>query len=66
MIKFISSFKSNEIHIVDSPFNEDLNFSREALISGKGRPENLGRMGNNRNIYSYANRGEGGEFRKRI
>ena len=32
-------------------------FSREALISGEGRPENLGKMGNNRDIYCYANRG---------
>ena len=50
MIKFSSSFKSNEIHIVDSSFNEDpknIIFSRKALISGEGRPENLGKMGNN-------------------
>ena len=43
MIKFSSSFKFNELHIVDSPFNEDpknINFSREALISGEGRQEN--------------------------
>ena len=40
MIKFSSSFKLNEIHIVDSPFIEDLIFSREALISGEGRAEN--------------------------
>ena len=60
MIKFSSSFKLNEIHVVDSPFNEDpknIIFSREALISGEGRPENLGKMGNNRNIYCYANWG---------
>ena len=58
MIKFSSSFKLNEIHRVDSPFNEDpknIFFSREALISGEGRSENLGKMGNNRNIYCYAN-----------
>ena len=39
MIKFSSSFKLNEIHIVDSPFNEDpkkIIFSRQALIWGKG------------------------------
>ena len=44
--------------MVDSPFNEDpknIIFSREALISGEGRPENLGKMGNNRDIYCYAN-----------
>ena len=61
MIKFSSSFKLNEIHRVDSPFNEDpknINFfSREALISGEWRPENLGKMGNNKDIYCYANWG---------
>ena len=51
--------KLNEIHTVDSPFNEypkNIIFSREALISGEGRSENLGKMGNNRDIYYYANR----------
>ena len=61
MIKFSSSFKLNEIHKVDSPFNGDpkniILFSREVLISGEGRPENLGKMGNNRDIYCYANWG---------
>ena len=57
MNKFSSSFKLNEIHRVDSPFNEDIIFFREALISGEGRPENLGKMGNNRDIYCYANLG---------
>ena len=60
MIKFSSSFKLNKIYKVDSPFNEDPKnkfFSREALISGEGRPENLGKMGNNRDIYYYANWG---------
>ena len=61
MIKFSSSFKLNEIHRIDSPFNEDSEkinfFFREVLISGKGRPENLGKMGNNRDIYCYANWG---------
>ena len=60
MIKFSRSFKLNEIHRVDSLFNEDpkniILFSREVLISGEGRPENLGKMGNNRDIYCYANR----------
>ena len=45
MIKFSSSLKLNEIHRIDSPFNEDpknIIFSREALISGEGRPEKLG------------------------
>ena len=61
MIKFSSSFKSNEIHIVDSPFNENPEniyiFSRDKLISGEERPGNLGKMGNNRDIYCFANRG---------
>ena len=60
MTEFSSSLKLNEIHIVDSPFNEDpknANFSRKALISGEERPENVGKMGNNRDIYCYANRG---------
>ena len=60
MIKFSISFKLNEIHVADSPYNEDsknIIFSREALISGEGWPENLGKTGNNRDIYCYANRG---------
>ena len=46
IFKFSSSFKLNEIYTVDSPFNEDpksIIFSREALISGEGRTENLGK-----------------------
>ena len=48
-----------KIHVVDSPFNEDPKnyFSREASTSGEGRSENFGKMGNNRDIYCYANRG---------
>ena len=68
MIKFSSSFKLNKIHTVDSPFNEDpknISFFY-GLISEEGLPENLGKMGNNRDIYCYANRGGGGEFRKSI
>ena len=60
MIKFSNYLKLNKIHMVDSPFNEDpknTNFSREALILGEGRPENLGKIGNNRDIYCYAIRG---------
>ena len=59
MIKFSSSFQLNEIRLVDNPFNENpknIIFPREALILG-GRPENLEKMGNNRNIYSYETRG---------
>ena len=46
MIEFSSSLKLNEIHVVDSTFNEDtknIDFSREALISGKGKSENFGK-----------------------
>ena len=60
MIKFSSSFKLNKIHRVDSPFNEDpknVIFFREAITSGEGWSENLGKMGNNRDIYCYANWG---------
>ena len=37
-MKFSSFFKSNEIHIIDSPLNEDpknVAFPRKALISGR-------------------------------
>ena len=60
MIKFSISFKLNEIHKLDSYFNRDRKnviFSLEALISREGQPENLGKMGNNRDIYCYENRG---------
>ena len=58
-LKYDQIFKFFQIHTVDSSFNEDpknINFSREALISGEGRPENLGKISNNRDIYCYANR----------
>ena len=61
MIEFSSSLKLNEIHTVDSPFNEDpkniIFYSKGAIISGEGRPENVGKMGNNRDIYCFGNRG---------
>ena len=60
MIKFSSSFKLNEIHTVNSPFNENpktIIFSREALILGKGWSANLGKTGHNRDICCYANWG---------
>ena len=60
MIKFSSSFKLNEIHRVDSPFNEDpknIIFFQGGHNFGEGQPENLGKMGNNRDIYCYANCG---------
>ena len=60
MIEFSSSFKLNEIHMVDNLFNEDpktIIFFQEGPNFRKGRLENLGKMDNNRNIYCYANRG---------
>ena len=49
MIKFSSSLKLNEIHVVDRPFNENL--KNIILILGKGQSENLGKIGNNRDIF---------------
>ena len=45
MIEFSSSFKLNEIHVADSPFNEDPKifiFFQGGPNFGEGRPENLG------------------------
>ena len=59
-IEFSSSFKLNEIHIVDSPFNED----PRNIIFFQGGPNFRGgtvgkfrEMDNNRYICCYANRG---------
>ena len=54
IIEFSSSFKLNEIHKVNSPFNED---PKNIVFSREGRPENSGKMGNNSYICCYANRG---------
>ena len=67
MIKFSSSFKVYEIHRVDSPFNEDpknIIFFQGGLISGEGRPENLGKWAIT-GTYIVKQIG-GGEFRKSI
>ena len=48
----------NEIHMVETPFNEDSKiyfFSQGGPILGEGRPENLGKMVKNRETYYYAN-----------
>ena len=59
MVKISNASYENEIHRVDSPFNEDskniIFLAREALISGEGRPENLGKMVKTRETYCYAN-----------
>ena len=48
MVKISNASYENEIHMVDSPFNEDskhiIFWAREALILGERRPENLGKM----------------------
>ena len=57
MVKTSNVSYENEIHRVDSPFNEDskniIFLAREALISGEGRPENLGKMAKNEETYCH-------------
>ena len=51
-------FKVNEVHIVDSPLNEDPKiylFSKEALISGEAWSKNLEKTGTSREFYGHAN-----------
>ena len=59
MVKTSNASYENEIHRVDSHFNEDskniIFLAREALISGERRPENLEKMAKTREIYCYAN-----------
>ena len=46
MVKISNASYEDEIHVIDSPFNEDsknvIVLAREALISGEGRSGNLG------------------------
>ena len=59
MVKISDASYKNEIHGVDSPYNEDskniIYLAREALILGEGRLENLEKMAKNRETYCYAN-----------
>ena len=59
MVKISNASFENEIHTVDSSFNEDskniIYLAREALISGERRPENLRKMAKNRETYCYTN-----------
>ena len=58
MVKISNASDENEIHRVDSPFNEDSKntfFAREAQILEEGWPENLEKMVKNRETYCYAN-----------
>ena len=60
MIKFSSSFKLNEIHRVDSPSNEDpknIIFFQGGPNFGGEMARKFREMGNNRDIYCYANWG---------
>ena len=59
MIKFSCSFKLNESHTVDSPFNEDYKifFFQGSPNFGGGTAGKFREIGNNRDIYYYANRG---------
>ena len=54
MVKISKASYENEIHRVDSPFNEDskniIFLAKEALISGKGQQENLGKMAKTGNL----------------
>ena len=54
MVKISNAPYENEIHRVDSPFNEDskniIFLAREVLSSGEGRPENLGNGQNQGNL----------------
>ena len=67
IIEFSSSLKLNEIHIVDSPFNEDpknIIFSREALILGRDGRKIEGKWAITGT--SIVMEIGGGQFRKRI
>ena len=55
MVKILNASYENEIHIVNSPFNENALISGEGPNFGEGRPENLGKMAKNREAYCYAN-----------
>ena len=58
MIKFSSSFKLNEIHTVDSTFNEDTKninvFFQEGPYFGVGMAGRFWEIGSSRDIYYYA------------
>ena len=58
MVKISNASNENEIHRVDSPFNEDsknIFFFQGGPNFGGGWPENLEKMAKNRETYCYAN-----------
>ena len=60
MVKISNTSNEKEIQRLDSHFHEDPNnkifLAREALISGEGQPEILGKMAKSREICCYATR----------
>ena len=61
MVETSDTSCKNEIHRIDSPFNNDSKnikfFPREILISWEVRLKNLEKMDKNRKIYRYADYG---------
>ena len=59
MVKISNGSYENEIHRVDSPFSEEskniIFLAREALMSGEGQLESLGKIAKNMETYCYAN-----------
>ena len=59
MVQISNASYENEIHKIDSPFNEDSKnitfLAREVPMSGERRPENVGKMAKNRETFCYAN-----------
>ena len=67
MVKILNVSYENEIHRVDSPFNmgsKNIFFWPGGPNFGDGRPENLGKMAKNREIYCYANCGVVSSYRE--
>ena len=55
IVKISNASNGNEIHRVDSPFNENSKNIFFCQILEKERPENLEKMAKNRESYCYAN-----------
>ena len=60
MVKTSNASYENNIHRVDNKDSKNIIFlAREALISRKKRPKNLGKMIKNKETHCYANLGSG-------
>ena len=55
-LKSHNSFRAI-LFLLNKSHTQRIGMTREALISGERRQENLGKKGNNRDIYCFANRG---------